>query len=519
MNAITQEHIQLTERHRPMKKLISLSKPIALPSRQKDSLGARRLNFRAVAFHGALLSLLIFGGIRAVQAQQPDPLTVTKDGKVGIGTSAPANKLSVAGDADFSGTVGIGPGSLGTSKFRIANSASDFAHFRFGDAGAGEFEFVGWGNGWNINSKTSGKNLYLNRDAEATSSVIIGRSGKEMIVKGDTGNVGIGTNPVFGKLQVAGGATPALRLEANSGVAAMSIGGTGQLLVDAVGVTGGRFIVKDNGNVGIGTNNPTRAKLEISGGVNQTVRQYGFLNLGNPTGKFDVPGPDAVTVPYSIWADKRIAAEEFNAFSDERLKDIQGRSDSALDLRTLLSIEITDYRNKDVITKGNGTYKKVTGQQVEKVFPQAVSKHTEVVPDIYQQASIADGWVTLATDLKKGERVKLITENGEGIYEVLEVAEGRFRTGFKPEGNRIFVYGREVNDFLTVDYGAISMLNVSATQQIKKEKDEEVKALQEENAGLRSQLAEQERRLAAIESLLLAGDKQPTRAMSLKKVE
>jgi hypothetical protein len=171
-----------------------------------------------------------------------------------------------------------------------------------------------------------------------------------------------------------------------------------------------------------------------------------------------------------------------------------------------------------VVARGNDTYKKVTGQQVEKVFPQAVSKHTNVVPDIYQQASIQDGWVSLATDLKKGERLKLITANGEeGIHEVLEVAQDRFRIDFKPTGNKIFVYGREVKDFLTVDYEAISMLNVSATQQIKKEKDEEVKALQEENAALRGQLAEQEKRLAAIEALLLSGDKPAARTASLQK--
>ncbi len=29
----------------------------------------------------------------------------------------------------------------------------------------------------------------------------------------------------------------------------------------------------------------------------------------------------------------------------------------------------------------------------------------------------------------------------------------------------VFVYGREVNDFHTVDYEALSMLNVSATQE------------------------------------------------------
>lgn len=43
------------------------------------------------------------------------------------------------------------------------------------------------------------------------------------------------------------------------------------------------------------------------------------------------------------------------------------------------------------------------GEQVEKVFLQAVTRMTDIVPDIYQKATMKDGWVTLATNLKKGE--------------------------------------------------------------------------------------------------------------------
>ena len=106
----------------------------------------------------------------------------------------------------------------------------------------------------------------------------------------------------------------------------------------------------------------------------------------------------------------RVAAQEFEATSDARIKNIQGRSDNAADLLTLLGIEVTDYSYKDVITRGNLTRKKVIGQQIERVFPQAVTKVTDAVPDIYQQASIEDGWVALATStrswLRRGNQRK-----------------------------------------------------------------------------------------------------------------
>jgi hypothetical protein len=172
----------------------------------------------------------------------------------------------------------------------------------------------------------------------------------------------------------------------------------------------------------------------------------------------------------------------------------------------------------DSVFRGRRMQKKVTGQQVEKVFPQAVTRMTDVVPDTYQKATMKDGWVTLAPNLKKGEPVRLIGEKQEGVHEVLEVAEASF--------------ARDVNDARSVNYEAISMLNVLATQELARrlekleereanagkpqEKDSEVKALQEENAALRSQLAEWEKRLAGIEALL-SSDKSGASTASLKK--
>jgi hypothetical protein len=225
-----------------------------------------------------------------------------------------------------------------------------------------------------------------------------------------------------------------------------------------------RMRITHTGNVGIGTTTPTQAKMVVSGtaaaGIAYT--DHGFLTVN---GAGNVIG-SGTTVPLSLYTSASIGAPYYYAFSDERIKRVAGRSDAVRDLTTLASIEVTDYSHIDAIGKGAGQQKKVIAQQVEKVFPQAVNKGTDSLPDIYKNAPINDGWVSLATELKPGDRVRLIGKSSEGTHEVLEVADGKFRTAFSADGDQVFVYGREVKDFRMVDYEAIAMLNVSATQEL-----------------------------------------------------
>ena len=70
------------------------------------------------------------------------------------------------------------------------------------------------------------------------------------------------------------------------------------------------------------------------------------------------------------------------------------------------------------------------------------------------------------------------------------VEPGRFRTDWPGDSSRVFVYGREVKDFRVVDYEAIAMLNVSATQALHRRMARQAAAAAAETAALRDEVAQ-----------------------------
>ncbi len=256
-----------------------------------------------------------------------------------------------------------------------------------------------------------------------------------------------------------------------------------------------RATIAENGYVGIGTLLPAvpldvNSSTTLSNGGVFSLFSAGSTGLATSSGNVS-----NVSIRGSGW----LVGAGIAAVSDARIKTIVGRSDAARDLDLLNRIEVTDYSHIDGMERGGGPQKKVVAQQVEQVYPQAVSTMTDVVPDIFRKAQIRNGWVSLSTDLEAGDRVRLITQQGhKAVHEVLEVAEGRFRTDFTEDAGQVFVYGREVKDFRVVDYDAISMLNVSATQELARRLEQQTA----ETADLKDQIAQLRAALAtAVEAL------------------
>ena len=95
-----------------------------------------------------------------------------------------------------------------------------------------------------------------------TKALVIGKGATNHLTVLNNGDVGIGVSPTSA-LHVAIAKSVRIELGANR---KFSLGGNGTLEVDAPNVFGGRFIVAENGNVGIGVAGPG-AKLEVRGGI------------------------------------------------------------------------------------------------------------------------------------------------------------------------------------------------------------------------------------------------------------
>lgn len=352
------------------------------------------------------------------------------------------------------------------------------------------------------------------------------------IFNANGGNVGIGTSTPSVKLDVTGsikasgqfiaGNMSAAGIVTNTagGILASTVvvpvanGGTGSATALTPGSIpfagpGGIYIQNNsslfwnntNVRLGIGTNAPD-APLHINGtGMTTPNLQRSYFLMGSNLGGFNISSSTSGNIQVHAngwyWAD----GGGFVATSDARIKNIIGRSNGSNDLAILNAIEVTDYKYKDEISHGSGLQKKVIAQQLQSVYPSAVNSNKGIVPGIFEKALKvqSNGNETAITmskshNLVAGDIVKLILEKGgEKMVKVNVIDTYSFSVGENIEDN-IFVYGKLVNDLLNVDYDAISMLNVSATQELYKK----LKKLQQENAAYEARIRDIEAKMNAL---------------------
>ena len=459
-------------------------------------------------------------------------------GNVGIGTTSPGQALTIKN-------------TLPTIALQDTDNRSGFIH-QNGDL----MYFLSGGVNANTYSSPNGSYwpLTLNMASDAATF-----GGPAYFMEG---NVGIGTASPSQKLVVAGGNMDVPNGWINTGGTLYSVGGLttgGPLHLNSGGANSKLTINAGAGNVGLDlASSDTYANMRViyNPGPNDMYLQWnslGNLHLyggntekitltggtSNLNGNWDVSGrlningfnitttvagyyfsgsvnnlaySPAGTHNASIYASNHImTGDAFVAVSDRRIKKDFRLSNKVNDLASLLQLRVTDYRKIDQVNYGDELQKGFIAQEVEQVYPEAISLTSDFIPNVYEVATnTKKEGEALSISLNKnhdfaaGDEVKLIFPDGEKIMTVADVlSETTFTvewTEATPE--KVFVYGKKVDDFHVVDYDRIFTLNVSATQELAVQVEQlqkELAAARAENAALRNDMND---RLAKLENLV-----------------
>ena len=216
---------------------------------------------------------------------------------------------------------------------------------------------------------------------------------------------------------------------------------------------------------------------------------------------------------YGIWA------LQLNYDSDSRIKtEITDLSDNRA-LELLRNIPCREYHYKDIQKREKDKTIGFIAQEVNEILPNAVSIQPNIIPNEMRMLEnisweeIIDGSnniYKLTTDLQDVSGVKYRfyvsndpSGNDECNKEIVGNQDNTF--SFDSSYNNVFCYGREVEDYHTLNKDKLFALNFSATQELDRQQQQdkqEISELKTKNTELENKVATLESELAAIKQHL-----------------
>ena len=472
--------------------------------------------------------------------------------KVGIGTSSPKHPLQI-GDNNVNMTVQAASGMVingslnnsfesdypsrnvannGNAPILIVAAGTNTSNTLSFGIGGSNYDFNTWIQGYYDNGSSGGNGT------------------KDILLQPDGGNVGIGeTSPDSNvKLHIKSAHNDGCRLKIES---SNSTSGWKAPVIDLVPAGGSSNLILANGPGGGITMRPVDGKNVILCDKNSAGTAFTTDANGSVSGRVGI-GVSAPEYPLHVASNKSHQAAQggrffsatqsitgfasnstsfaigayaegyvrsglgFVAFSDERIKENITEVPDNLALQKLRDISCCYYEYKDKIGRGTKQTIGFIAQQVKEHLPMAVdSDSKEIIPNEMRVLEATWDGVNMSSDLTDVSGVKYRfyvsndpSGNDEVEKEIIGNADNTFT--FDKHYNNVFCYGKEVDDFHTVDKQKLFAVNFSATQEIDKIQQEEktklaaaeerITALETENATLKAQLNSIEARLAALEA-------------------
>ena len=253
--------------------------------------------------------------------------------------------------------------------------------------------------------------------------------------------------------------------------------------------------------VGAGTADANRkVRIWNEGGmmVNGNIGIGGYPNAAFPLHILAAPGN------VSMWAQGVCYGLQFASWSDRRIKDVVGISEPMQDLANLRKIRVTDYRLKSNPIERQQAIKGVIAQELREVLPNAITSVTNVLDIAPLEAVSIEGgsketlMCTFGTDhgLKMNDRCQVELDGQRQEVRVTQVVDEKsvaFQATTLDRPKKVRLMGRQVNDFLTVDYQQVYMTAVSALQEV----DRRLQVVEQREARLETL----ERKAARVETL------------------
>jgi len=275
-----------------------------------------------------------------------------------------------------------------------------------------------------------------------------------------------------------------------------------------------------DGRVGIGTNTPGHP-LHVNGHNGGNTNYSNAYFIGGST--YGADGNRTSNDAVSIYAYHSIMTRTFIiSESDSRIKtEIQEFNDTQA-LELVNNIECKEYHYKDPLRRKQDKTIGFIAQQVKTHFPNAITITVEFIPDelrvletnnhTWSNISDVSGMVKYALaihdlDLSSNNTGKCrfyVSNDPSGNDEVMKeikVEPDNKTFIFDESWNNVFFYGKEVNDFHTIDKNKIFQLHHPAIQQLSRlndEKTEKIATLETELSSVKTQLASLEAKVNEI---------------------
>ncbi len=236
-----------------------------------------------------------------------------------------------------------------------------------------------------------------------------------------------------------------------------------------------RMALTETGNLGIGTRTP-KAGLHVKKSyyndawVGTQPRRY-FVNA---TESVNAAGSDYGARHWGFYCEQD-ALFDYHLFiaSDKRIKKNIIEINDDLALQKVRDISCCWYNYIDKVSRGDGKVLGFIAQQVKEHLPEAVSESEHFIPN--EMKKIHTTWNETkmsSNDLQdvSGIKYRFYVSNdisgNEKMVELVGDEDNCFT--FKEKWENVFCYGKEVDDFHTLDKQKLFALNFSATQELDK---------------------------------------------------